>query len=176
VADRLYVDETKAKGYVLVAGIVLPADSTAIRKEMRKLVAPGQSRVHMKHEKVPRQHLIVAKLVALDLRVVIYEADRRVHGTDIACRKACLEQLVAEHATTCESVVFDSDPSQDGRDRQILVEQTRRHGCRDTMSYEHSKATVEPLLAIPDVVAWSWARDGDWRRRIRPIVERVVQV
>jgi hypothetical protein len=28
----------------------------------------------------------------------------------------------------------------------------------------------EQLLALPDIVAWCWAKGGDWKRRIRPIV------
>ena len=35
------------------------------------------------------------------------------------------------------------------------------------------KAHEEPLLALPDVVAWSWVRSGEWRRRLGPIVTSV---
>lgn len=176
VATRIYVDETKAKGYVLVAGVMLPADTAQIRQVVRGLVAPGQRRVHMKSEKTPRQHQIVSALLRLELRAVIYEADGQRYRTDIDRRRACLAQLVADNAHTCERLVLESDASQDARDRQALVELTREHGCRGTLTYEHATAAVEPLLAIPDVVAWSWARGGDWRRRIAPLVDRVVRV
>ncbi|UZN03833.1 hypothetical protein [Cellulomonas sp. S1-8] len=175
-SGRVYVDETKAKGYVLVAGVMLPEDTTRLRKEVRGLIAPGQSRIHMKAEKTPRQKLILSTLARLDLRAVIYEADSRLYSTDIARRRACLEQLVLDIAATCGQLVLESDVTQDPRDRRDLIDFTRAAGCGDTLTYEHMTATVEPLLAIPDAIAWAWARGGDWRRRIDPIVERVVRV
>ena len=173
---RVYVDETKAKGYVLAAAVVLPADVTEIRKTVRGLIAPGQPRVHMKAEKTPRQHVILSSLVALDIFVTLYEADSRTHRTDIARRHACLARLVHDQAGVCEHLVLESDTTQDARDRQALIELTRAAGCRDTMTYEHRTANAEPLLSIPDAVAWAWARGGDWRRRVEPVVERIVRV
>jgi len=73
----VYVDETKAKGYVLAAAVVLPADVTEIRRTVRGLIAPGQARVHMKAEKTPRQHMILSSLVALAITVT---STRRTPG------------------------------------------------------------------------------------------------
>lgn len=42
--------------------------------------------------------------------------------------------------------------------------------------YLHERAAQEPLLAIPDVIGWAWARSGDWRRRALPLVESVIDV
>jgi hypothetical protein len=50
-------------------------------------------------------------------------------------------------------------------DTQHLIEFTRAAGCRDTLRYEHRRASAEQLLAIPDAIAWCWANGGDWRRR-----------
>jgi len=72
--------------------------------------------------------------------------------------------------------VLESDTTQDARDRQALIEVTRAAGCRGTMTYEHRTANAEPLLSIPDAVAWAWAWGGDWRRRVEPVVERIVRV
>ena len=44
------------------------------------------------------------------------------------------------------------------------------------LHYEHRRAHVEPLLSLPDAVAWCWVRSGEWRRRIAPIVAHVRQV
>jgi hypothetical protein len=38
------------------------------------------------------------------------------------------------------------------------------------LEYPHQRAHDEPLRAIPDVVAWCWARSGDWRQRVAPIL------
>jgi hypothetical protein len=55
-------------------------------------------------------------------------------------------------------------------DRQCLIDLTRVAGCRDTLRYEHRRASAEQLLAIPDVIAWCWAKGGDWRRRVERAV------
>jgi len=44
------------------------------------------------------------------------------------------------------------------------------------LEYRHQRAHEEPLLALPDVVAWCWVRSGDWRRRIGPILADVRQI
>jgi len=31
----------------------------------------------------------------------------------------------------------------------------------------------EPLLAMPDAIAWCWQRSGEWRHRIRELVTEV---
>ena len=173
---RVFVDETKAKGYVLVAGALIPADVTGIRRTVRGLIAPGQNRIHMKSEKKPRQHQILAALNGLDIRATVYRADSVRHRTDIDRRHACLAQLVADVAASCSHLVLESDTSQDRRDRRQLIEVTRATGCHDTLRYEHLTAVVEPLLAIPDAIAWAWARGGEWRERVAPLVDRVVEV
>jgi hypothetical protein len=40
--------------------------------------------------------------------------------------------------------------------------------------YEHLKPHEEPLLWVPDAVAWCYGNGGDWRRRVAPLVARSV--
>lgn len=174
--DRVYVDETKAKGFVLVAATLAGVDCDRIRRDIRGLVAPGQSRLHMKAERTSRQHLIVSTLVRLELRAVVYRADSAHHRTDIDRRRACVTQLVTDIAGSCDRLVLESDTSQDPRDRQQLIELSRRLTPGTMPHYEHRTAAAEPLLAIPDAIAWAWARGGDWRRRVGPVITAVVEV
>jgi hypothetical protein len=76
-------------------------------------------------------------------------------------------------ATPCSSSQDDSLVSWDN---QHLIEFTRAAGCRDTLRYEHRRAASELALAIPDAIAWCWAKGGNWRRRIEPIVTNVREV
>lgn len=171
-----FVDESKAKGYTLVAAVMLPADLVPTRKVIRELVSPGQTRVHMKTEIPRRRKLILSKLRPLGPVATLYSADRAIYGTDIACRRACLEALVHDIAGTCQSLVLEADASQDARDRQDLITLTKDAGCRESLSYEHLTATAEPLLAVPDAVAWAWARGGEWRQLVRPLIKAVRKV
>jgi hypothetical protein len=38
------------------------------------------------------------------------------------------------------------------------------------------RAYEESLLAIPDAIAWSWAKGGHWRARVSEIVTDVRKV
>jgi hypothetical protein len=58
----------------------------------------------------------------------------------------------------------------------IIRSSAQISGCRDTLRYMHKRANEEPLLAIPDAVAWSWAKGGHWRRRVTGIVADVVRL
>ena len=74
------------------------------------------------------------------------------------------------------SIVFDLDGSLRSSDRQRLIEYTCAGQSRGRVKYSHMSRNEELLLAIPDVVAWCWAKGGLWRQRVRPMVADVQQV
>jgi hypothetical protein len=73
-------------------------------------------------------------------------------------------------------LVIEQDDSLVSWDNQHLIALTRAAGCRDVLRYEHRRASAELALAIPDAIAWCWAKGGDWRRRIEPVVTNVQDV
>jgi len=48
--QHVFVDETKRRGYLLVASVVIPGEVDALRRTLRGLVLPGQRRLHRKDE------------------------------------------------------------------------------------------------------------------------------
>ena len=70
-------------------------------------------------------------------------------------------------------LVVEQDDSLLWWDRQRLIEITREVGCRDTLRYEHRRAEQDMLLAVPDAIAWCWAKGRQWRDRIQPLVTEV---
>lgn len=171
-----YVDESKAGDYLLAATLVDVVGVHRARQEVRRLVLPRQSRVHMKHESDRRRRIILSALADLGIGTTVYRAAGPRDRTQIARRRACLVRLVADVHAGCDRLVLESDETQDARDRRDLLEITRGVGCREALSYEHRRAGQEPLLALPDVVAWCWARGGEWRRRAAPLTTAVVDV
>lgn len=173
---HIFVDETKQRDYLMVAGVVLPHDLQPLRRAVRELLLPGQRRLHMKDESDPRRRAIISALVQMDIRATIYDAGRS-HRTQRDARAACLRALVADAASTgAGMLILEQDDSLLSWDNQRLIEYTRASGCRDSLRYEHRRAAQEQLLAIPDAIAWSWAKGGDWKRRIQPIVNDVQEV
>src|SRR5690606_17315246 len=76
---RIFVDETKAKGYVVVA-VLCPDEALALaRRTIGRLILPGQRSVHMKNERVRRRRLIADAVVSLHdsgLHAVVLDAGR----------------------------------------------------------------------------------------------------
>jgi hypothetical protein len=173
---HVFVDETKYRGYVLMAAVVLPNDLDSLRKMVRGLVLPGQRRLHMKDESAPRKRSIAAAIATSGIRAVVYDAGRR-YRTERDRRAACLQAVVTDLAAAgSTTLVLERDDTLLSWDDQRLIEFTRAGGCRDTLRYEHRTAATEQLLALPDAIAWCWATGDDWRRRIETVVTDVRNV
>jgi hypothetical protein len=175
VSARLFVDETKAKGYVVVAAVAPASDLVKLRNQIRGLVLPGQFSLHMKDERDSRRRLIadtVVRMTPLGVTATIYDAGRR-GPTELDRRGRIIAALVEDALKAHDRVeiTFDLDETLRGFDRQRMIESTR--GMSDRITYGHAHRNSEPLLAIPDALAWCWARGGDWRRRIGPVIREV---
>ncbi len=55
-------------------------------------------------------------------------------------------------------LVIEQDDGLVGYDNQVLIEATLASGQTGTFHYDHQRAISAPLLALPDVVAWAWAK------------------
>ncbi len=110
----------------------------------------------------------------MPIEVRIYDAARR-YRTDLQARAACFHALVEGLAggDGDTRLVIEQDDSLVSHDNQCLLEATRAARLRESLHYEHLRAHVEPLLALPDVAAWCWVRSGAWRQRIAPVLETV---
>ncbi|HVX20941.1 MAG TPA: hypothetical protein VHB02_06320 [Acidimicrobiales bacterium] len=170
MAERyIYVDESKRSGYVLAA--VTVTDVAAVRRVIRDLILPGQRRLHMKREQSGRRGTIVSALVQTGIEAIVYDAARR-YPTELGARRACLAAVVADLAALGGplQLVIEQDDSLVRSDRHELYGLVRRARISEIIEYRHQRAAEDPLLALPDVVAWCWVRSGDWRRRISPIL------
>lgn len=175
MSSHVFVDESKRMGYLLVGAVVAPGDLDLIRKMLRGLVLPGQRRLHMKDESEPRKRSIAAAIAVSGARATIYDAGRR-YRTERERRSACLRALVADAAQRGDAIlVLEQDDTLIASDRKLIYRATRDAACAD-LRYEHRRAAVEQLLALPDAIAWCWAKGGDWRRRIEPVVTAVREV
>jgi hypothetical protein len=128
---HIFVDETKAKGYVIAAATLLEGDLAAPRKRVQALVLPRQRSLHMKDESDPRRRQIIDTILEMadtsGLTTAIYDAGRE--GTELARRAVCLETLVEAAAAHAKArIVLDLDESLQSWDRQRLIEYRRAAG------------------------------------------------
>lgn len=165
----LFVDESKTKGYTMVAAIVADDAVPALRGDVRSLVLPGQRRIHFTKERDKRKRLILSRLVDLGVRAQVFYCAAK---SAVVGREVCLTAIVA-HAVEhkCFRIVFERDESTERADRKFLYGEVRKRGLADVFKYDFKASHDEPLLWIPDAIAWSHVKGGDWKRRTKPLVD-----
>lgn len=164
----LFVDESKTKGYTMVAALVVPGDVASLRRNVKSLVLPGQRRIHFTKEQPERKRLILSQLTAFGAQSQVFHC---ATTSQVRGRDACLTGIVAyaaQHSHT--RIVIERDESIERADRQVLYREVRRHGLRDTLSYTLEAPHQEPLLWVADAIAWSYTKGGEWKRRADPLI------
>ncbi len=111
MSGHVFIDETKQRGYLLVASVVVADDLDPLRKIIRDLVLPGQRRLPMKDESDRRKHTIASAIIATDIQVTVYDAARR-YRNERERRAACLRAVVNDAAARAHRVlVLEQDDS-----------------------------------------------------------------
>jgi hypothetical protein len=91
-------------------------------------------------------------------------------------RAAGLRAVVGDSAGFDTRLVIEQDDPLIRSDRLALYRYAYESGQAATLAYVHDRASSEPLLAIPDAIAWAWPQGGEWRRRAGPLVIAARQV
>ncbi|MDQ8707565.1 hypothetical protein RCO28_34605 [Streptomyces sp. LHD-70] len=94
MAGHIFVDETKARGYVIAAAAVLPRNLNASRTALRGLLLGGQSRIHFTKERDSRRRTILSRMSELDVSVDVYDASALASARE--ARAACLDAIVSD--------------------------------------------------------------------------------
>ena len=135
----------------------------------------GQRELHFKKEKPLRRRALADSIARLPVEVYIYT--RSCRRLDEPVRQACLAQLVDDLlARQAHRLVVDSRNEQDIHDERTLRRLLGSHPSASRLVYEHVDSTSESLLWIADIVAWCFGAGREWRKRIDPIVSRVVDL
>ncbi len=51
-----------------------------------------------------------------------------------------------------------------------------KHGGKDVLRFDHLRGLDDPMLWVPDAIAWAWCRDRHWRSLVDAIVTDVVDL
>jgi hypothetical protein len=169
MSGHVFVDETKAKGFVMVAARVPSCDVTQARRKMTSLLRPSQRRIHFTDERDTSRKRILAMVSSLNAEITIYDASA-LRG-NLWPRDACLAAIIEDAAARKDQLlVLERDDSLVASDRRVIFQSTHKFGCDGTLRYEHRRAYEESLLWIPDAIAWCWAYGGRWRQRVEHLV------
>ena len=159
-----FADESCRRGlYLICAASVLASDLEHTRRSLRKLRLSGQRRVHFATESDSRRKSILATLAHLNVSNFVYMATGR---EQTAARRAILQKLVPDlRSKGVALLVLDSRREQDHKDRATIHSLIGSNPA-PTFEYYHHRSAHEPILWIPDAVAWAWGRGGNWRKQV----------
>jgi hypothetical protein len=165
---HLFVDESKAKGYVMAIAIIEAAKLAEARQALRALRLGGQTSLHFKRESVRRRRMILTALVNTGWggHVVSSKQSRQ----DVA-RAECLSLLVGfASAVKARHITLELDASVERFDRQTLFRLLARQSTQESLPYQLVARAHEPGLWAADAIAWSYARGGEWRLRLEALL------
>lgn len=176
MSRHAFIDEsTRGQSYLICAATVATGDLATTRAALRGLRAKGQRRIHFATESDPRRRSILAGISRLEVTSVVYVAK---HRDQVAARSAIIRSAAGDlHGDGVTRLVLESREGQDQRDRSDIYSAL---GPRPNprFEYTHDIGANEPLLWVPDAVAWAYGRGRDWRRRVTELglVAEVIRI
>jgi hypothetical protein len=165
----MFVDESKSRSFVLV-GAICPDDiHQELRADLRENLLAGQQRLHFSRESDPRRRSILKVLLKHPIRVAVVDVPKS--PSEIEARILALGHLLSvTRSFNVNRLCIEEDTSNVGYDRRVIQRSIRGESTYSNLSYSWLRAAQEPLLWVPDAVAWAWFRAGVWRRAIEPLI------
>lgn len=167
MSRHAFIDESVRRGtYIVCAATIASSDLGVTRTALRSLRAKGQRRIHFSTESDQRRRQLLKEMSTLELASTIYVAK---HRDETAARAAILAAAAVDlHGSGVTRLVLEAREGQDKRDRATIYRTLGPHPNPE-FHYTHRKPASEPLLWVPDAVAWAWGRDRRWRQRVNEL-------
>jgi hypothetical protein len=161
----IFIDESKAKDFILCAVEVEVSEIPRLRRALHKLTLPGQSRIHFVSESSRRRRLLVNNYKGLPLTISIL----RVKGSiGVLSRNKALEALTSRlDSAISYQLWIERDENHINSDQSSLTRSLRRLGMENSVTFFHSDSKSQPLLWLPDAFAWLANRGGDWAKELK---------
>ena len=175
-----FVDESirdGPDGSYVVAAVVLSTSDFDARDAARRLLLPGQRRLHWHDEGEDRRTLILERLAELGLECRTYLCALGAGRRQPRARALCLNALLWDlwRQADVDSVVIESRGDRDDRrDRSTIVAAQRSMRASPTIAYRFERPSVEPMLWWADALAGAAALATRGTRMLDTIGLRLV--
>lgn len=173
---QTFVDECKAGGFSLAAASIPCQDVPRLRAAVNSMRLPTQVRIHFVAESAQRRKSIMSALVdGGGISAKVYDA-RRFGDSKEGRDKAVARMAADQAAIPASRIVLETDDSAADADQVIIRQQLDKAGVTDQVGVDHMRARDEPLLAIPDALAWCFTKVGEWWKLAEPLIADVVLI
>lgn len=162
-----FADESCRRGvYLMCAASVSVSDLEPTRRSLRKLRLRGQQRIHFASESNSRRKSILTALADLNVSNLVYVTTGE---EQTSARRAILQKMVFDlRSKGVAFFVLDSRQGQDHKDR-ATIHSLLGTNPEPAFEYYHYRSAHEPILWVPDAVAWAWGRGGNWRKLVEQL-------
>jgi hypothetical protein len=163
-----FVDETgRGSTYGLAAAIVCRCELATVRQAVRRLVRPGQRRVHFAKEQDRNRKSFLSAVARTSVRALFVAT----YGRPAIARSECWALLVPELISYgVGELVIESVAGSEDDDRRDIRNALASKGLLEQLTYRHRKPAEEPMLWVADAIAWAAAARAPWRARIASIL------
>jgi hypothetical protein len=136
-----------------------------LRRNLRKLLLPNERRLHIRKSDRPQRLRILGTIAGWDFDARVYECHHRESVGTEAARQLGVERLVRDvQDTGVDTTMFiERREGADDRDRSTIIRARQR---RPSLDFQHLRPTDDPLLWLPDAIAWAVGAGGEWRRAL----------
>lgn len=168
LGSNVYVDETKARGYVLAVVFVPPRDVHKLRASLRNLRARGSRSIHFHKANNAQRAAVIDALTAHDAHAMIItnRTDPKKRPREASIRALARQAVKLEAAL----IVLERDQTVERDDRRWLFEELNKTAVR----YEHRDRHEDALLWAADAIAWCWQHGGAWKQRVTPLISEQI--
>jgi hypothetical protein len=169
-----YVDESIRKSFILCLVQVNSSELHEVRKHLRSLKHHRRSFIHMQEESKETQLRVAKGIMQLPVRATVI-AVSLLQVSHSTARANAISRAV-RHPAFIDSQLVSFDLSNNlARDRQV-IQQTARTMSASIPHYRHMNSRHEPLLWLPDIIAWCYGRGGTWRDAVEPLITEVIEL
>ena len=136
----------------------------------------NQARIHMAKESDGRRKSLLLSIAQMDSAAHLVAV--RVSGKSIrSARDAAFGELTGQLVALSADRVIIESCDQDRRDRQVIGDTLARLGALGALEVQHLRPHDEPLLWIPDAIAWAYGKGTkEWRSFVDPLITRVTRL
>jgi len=164
-----FIDESvRGSKYLLAAVIVDHTRHQDIRRELKSLRQFGRSSLHMHREVIGRKRLIASPVAQMEITCVL--AVQELSGQSLmSARIKCLNELSGHELVRSTSQLTLETSNSIELDKKILSNSA--YGFSGKFPhYRHLSSAQEPLLWLPDIIAWCAGKGGEFENIVKPLL------
>jgi len=145
-----------------------------IRQVMRDLRTKNSHHIHMYREPRGRQEHITQIVSNLEISAWLIEVSNNTAKEPLARNLAI--QNIGNIQSIRNSRLLTLDYINRNRIDNSILRGIAQNANYQFPHYRHMNSRHEPLLWLPDIIAWCYGRGGTWRDAVEPLVTEVIEL